>query len=75
MTDLRQLSDAVDRASERGIGWCLATLYRADGSSYRRPGACMVVAADGSRAGAISGGCLEAEVAEHALRAVEHGFP
>lgn len=37
----------------------LATLCRVRGSSYRRPGARLLLAADGRSTGAISGGCLE----------------
>lgn len=40
----------------------LATLVTAEGSSYRRPGARLLVAADGTRIGSISGGCLEEDV-------------
>ncbi|MFN2477529.1 MAG: XdhC family protein, partial [Chthoniobacterales bacterium] len=41
----------------------LATLVRARGSSYRRPGARMLICADGTTVGSLSGGCLEDEVA------------
>ena len=44
----------------------LVTLVAVEGSSYRRPGARMLLAADGRRAGTISGGCLEAEIARTA---------
>jgi len=44
----------------------LATLVRVDGSSYRRPGARLLLTADGRRVGSISGGCLEDDVAAHA---------
>jgi xanthine/CO dehydrogenase XdhC/CoxF family maturation factor len=37
-----------------------------EGSSYRKPGARMLLARDGRRAGTVSGGCLEAEVARRA---------
>ncbi len=40
----------------------LATLARVRGSSYRRPGARLLLAANGGRTGAISGGCLEDDV-------------
>ncbi len=40
----------------------LVTLVRAEGSSYRRPGARVLLGAGGEYAGTISGGCLEAEV-------------
>jgi xanthine/CO dehydrogenase XdhC/CoxF family maturation factor len=39
----------------------LATLVRVSGSSYRRPGARLLMDLDGPRLGAISGGCLEAD--------------
>ena len=40
----------------------LATLINVAGSSYRREGARLLIGRDGSHAGSISGGCLEAEV-------------
>jgi xanthine/CO dehydrogenase XdhC/CoxF family maturation factor len=40
----------------------LATLLTVEGSSYRRPGARLLVKADGTRFGSISGGCLEEDL-------------
>lgn len=40
----------------------LATVVRVAGSSYRRPGARMLVAGDRWLAGCVSGGCLEGDV-------------
>jgi xanthine dehydrogenase accessory factor len=51
---------------KRGDAVALVTLVRVEGSSYRRVGARMLVAADGEYAGSISGGCLEAEVVRKA---------
>jgi len=45
-----------------GNAAALVTLVRVEGSSYRRAGARLLIAADGQYAGSISGGCLEAEV-------------
>lgn len=45
----------------------LVTLVRAAGSSYRRPGARLLLAGPEGYAGTISGGCLEAEVIRKAL--------
>jgi len=42
----------------------LALLAHVEGSHYRRPGARMLLAEDGRTAGAISGGCLEADLLE-----------
>lgn len=42
----------------------LATLVEAQGSTYRRPGARMLLYPEGERAGVISAGCLETDLAE-----------
>jgi xanthine dehydrogenase accessory factor len=51
----------------------LATIAAVEGSSYRRPGAHMLIAQDGRRAGTVSGGCLEAEVAKRGWWLTENG--
>jgi len=48
-------------AGSRGV---LVTVVRTEGSTYRRAGARAVIAEDGTVSGAISGGCLEADLAE-----------
>ena len=47
----------------RSLGSALATLVRVSGSSYRRPGARMLITIIGGTAGALSAGCIEHEVA------------
>jgi len=59
----------------RGEPLALATLVAARGSSYRRPGARMLICADGTTAGSLSGGCLEEEVVRRALEVLRHGEP
>jgi xanthine/CO dehydrogenase XdhC/CoxF family maturation factor len=59
----------------RGERLALATLVRTHGSSYRRPGARMLICADGTTAGSLSGGCLEEEVAARALEVLREGTP
>ncbi len=51
----------------------LATLVTAQGSSYRRPGARLLVTQDGTRVGSISGGCLEEDVLARAQRVATTG--
>jgi xanthine dehydrogenase accessory factor len=53
----------------------LATLVSVAGSSYRRPGARLLLAADGRRIGSISGGCLEDDVLARAKRVLATGVP
>jgi xanthine/CO dehydrogenase XdhC/CoxF family maturation factor len=51
----------------------LATLVTAEGSSYRRPGARLLITADGVRHGSISGGCLEEDVIARAQQVAATG--
>jgi xanthine dehydrogenase accessory factor len=73
MAELRKILELWKRASAAGEEVCLATVAAIEGSSYRRPGARMLLAASGQRAGTISGGCLEAEVAKKAWWLTERG--
>jgi len=57
----------------QGNASVLVTLVRAEGSSYRQPGARLLIAASGEYAGTISGGCLEAEVVRKAAWMVRNG--
>ena len=53
----------------------LATLVAVAGSSYRRPGARLIVTATGERIGSISGGCLEEDVIARAHHVATTGRP
>jgi xanthine/CO dehydrogenase XdhC/CoxF family maturation factor len=63
----------IVRQWRQGDAKALVTLVRAEGSSYRRPGAHLLIGAEGAWAGTISGGCLEAEVVRKAAWMVRHG--
>jgi xanthine dehydrogenase accessory factor len=63
----------ICRLWERGDASALVTLVRIEGSSYRRVGARLLIAANGDYAGNISGGCLEAEVIRKAQWLVRDG--
>jgi xanthine dehydrogenase accessory factor len=56
----------LHRLAETDAPAALATLVQVKGSSYRRPGARLLLTADGTRTGSISGGCLEEDIIEHA---------
>jgi len=73
MTDLDQLLPLWKQLRETGTEYVLATVVNVDGSGYRKPGARMLIAADGRRAGTISGGCLEGDVARKAFWHTENG--
>jgi xanthine dehydrogenase accessory factor len=53
----------------------VATVVRTIKSAPRQPGATMVVAPDGTVAGSVSGGCVEAAVYEQANEVVRTGQP
>src|SRR6185436_1730176 len=52
---------ALYEANRRGV---LVTVIRTEGSTYRRAGARAVIAENGEAFGAVSGGCLERDLAE-----------
>jgi len=53
----------------------LATVVATAGSTYRKPGARMLIMADGSFLGLLSGGCLEADLKLHAEEVLRSGVP
>ncbi|WP_349254426.1 XdhC family protein [Halorientalis sp.] len=61
------VGEAVDGA--RGV---LATVIAVEGSAYRRPGAKMVIG-DGNGVGAVTAGCLEAEIVALAKQVRDRG--
>ncbi len=73
MSELQQIVKLWRAAKTRQEEVCLATVVRVEGSSYRKPGARMLLTRSGQRAGTISGGCLEAEVAKKAWWLTENG--
>jgi xanthine dehydrogenase accessory factor len=58
---------------KQGAARVLVTLVRTEGSSYRAPGAHLLIGPDAEYAGTISGGCLEAEVVRKAAWMVRSG--
>jgi xanthine dehydrogenase accessory factor len=63
----------IVRLWKQGTASVLVTLVRAEGSSYRRPGARLLLSAHGDYAGTISGGCLETEILRKATWLVRDG--
>ncbi|MDX5482335.1 MAG: XdhC family protein [Hymenobacteraceae bacterium] len=61
MKELQDIIRAYEAAQQEGKQTALATVVQVQGSSYRRPGARMLVTEDGQLTGAISGGCLEGD--------------
>lgn len=75
IADTFRLFEQAASAIASGRGCALATVVGVQGSAYRHEGARMLIFADGTTQGAISGGCLESDVAEAALQAIRTGRP
>ena len=67
MRALHEIISAYELAVAKGKRTALATVVHVEGSSYRRPGARMLVDDEGNITGAISGGCLEGDALKKAL--------
>lgn len=75
MKELQDIIAAFERVKTTTHKVALATLVKVNGSTYRRPGARMLVTPEGLSIGAISGGCLESDVFEKATTVIESGNP
>ncbi len=71
MKELIELFEARRRALD--VPYAVATVLRVEGSSYRRPGARMLISVNGRVAGSVSGGCLERAVIAEGQRALLDG--
>ncbi|HEY2892626.1 MAG TPA: XdhC family protein, partial [Pirellulales bacterium] len=64
---MRELVDQLLGASDAGGRVACCRLVETRGSTPQKPGATMLVFEDGSQAGTLGGGCVEAEVKRQAL--------
>jgi len=71
---LKEIHDILREVGKRGgQSFALATLVHAEGSSYRRPGARMLICEDGRTVGSLSGGCIEEAVSVRARDVLRGG--
>jgi xanthine/CO dehydrogenase XdhC/CoxF family maturation factor len=61
----------LENAWKNAAAGVLATVVATAGSTYRKPGARMLIFADGSYLGLLSGGCLEADLKLHAQEVID----
>jgi xanthine/CO dehydrogenase XdhC/CoxF family maturation factor len=69
------LESLLGKVPQNGGPGVLATVVATAGSTYRKPGARMLILSDGSYFGLLSGGCLEADLAIHAREVLRGGTP
>lgn len=72
---MKDVLPAIEEWRAKGDAVALATVVRAYGSAPRREGAKMAVSSEGDLVGSVSGGCLEADVFEHAQLVLKGGEP
>src|SRR5688572_15888904 len=75
MKELQKIVKEAEQARAAGKTLALATVVGIEGSSYRLPGARMLIAGGKWVAGSISGGCLEDDVVLRARDAVAKNEP
>lgn len=71
MKEIEDIIIAYQKAVDHKLQTALATVVLVEGSSYRRPGARMLITENGQLTGAISGGCLEGDALRKALMAMQ----
>lgn len=70
---MRELYEDLRRLVEEDTPSAFCRLVETRGSTPQKAGASMLIYADGSQAGTLGGGCVEAEVKRRALRLIEEG--
>lgn len=70
MHEIISIIKAYQQAVAAGKKTALATVVHVEGSSYRRPGARMLISEDATITGSISGGCLEGDAFRKALHVI-----
>ena len=61
--------------ARRDEDWVLGTVYKTEGSAYRKAGAFMLIDNLGQQYGMLSGGCLESDIVLNARKVLHSGEP
>src|SRR2546421_392397 len=62
LSETAEVLEAISRLKSEDRALALATIVSVRGSTYRRPGARLLVPEEGQAVGNLSGGCLEGDV-------------
>lgn len=73
MRELQAIVETYKRTTRSDQKVALATVVKVSGSTYRRPGARMLVTQDSHSVGTISGGCLEHDVMIRSQQVISTG--
>src|SRR5687768_5333852 len=75
MKDQKAIVEAFKKVAFAERKAAVATVVRVRGSSYRSPGARMLITDDGKWVGSISGGCLEGDALRKARQVMQDRKP
>ncbi|OYE01533.1 XdhC family protein [Nostoc sp. 'Peltigera membranacea cyanobiont' 232] len=75
MNELQAILEGFESSQKSGEMTFLATVVKTQGSTYRRPGAKMLMTDTGLIIGTISAGCLENDVFEYTKQRMSDGKP
>ena len=75
MKEQKNIVAAFQKIREKGQKAAIATVVKVRGSSYRSPGARMLITEDGHWVGSISGGCLEGDALRKARLVMTNNTP
>jgi len=75
MKELQDILNAFGKLRAQGKSAVLATVVKTSGSTYRRPGARLLITEEGQMIGSVSGGCLERDVFRRARRVLQAQEP
>ena len=75
MKEIRNILEAYKKLDLSSVNVALATVLKVRGSSYRSPGARMLITDVGQWVGSISGGCLEGDALRKARKVIAEGIP
>jgi xanthine dehydrogenase accessory factor len=75
MNELKSIARAAEELRRQAEPFLMATVVRVSGSSYRRPGARMLLTRDRWVTGSVSGGCVEQDVMKKGWWRTRDGGP
>jgi xanthine dehydrogenase accessory factor len=75
MHELEAILKAFEESQKNDETTFLATVVNTKGSTYRQPGARMLITSEGRTVGTISGGCLEKDIFEYARLGIRADEP
>jgi len=75
VSELQAILARIEELNAAGVPMALATIVSTTGSTYRHPGARMLIPAEGPWLGNVSGGCLEDDVARIGREVMRTGEP